>query len=126
MSISNVILGVRRGKLGLLFPILLSQTRLPLAQAQIMQSDTPVKVSIERNDQMFNFDDLRKIPPNILHDLPVQDVDPTESYVEDDKNNKRSSKQYHARGEQKLKSVVGKKPVYTNSLLMGLMDKRDL
>ena len=74
-------------------------------------------VSMEHNDQMFNFSDLMDI-----HDVPVKDIDPAETDIEDDKNNKRSSKQYHARGEQKLKSVVGKKPVHTNPLLNAMVN----
>ena len=116
MNISNVILSGRRGKLGL--SLLALQALLPVQKAQVAQKGTVVKASMDHNDQMFNFSDLMDI-----HDVPVKDIDPAEAYIEDDKNNKRSSKQYHARGEQKLKSVVGKKPVHTNPLLMGLMNK---
>ena len=39
--------------------------------------------------------------------------------------NKRSSKDYKVKGEQKLKSVVGKKPVCNNPLLLKLINKAE-
>jgi len=73
--------------------LLVLQALLPVQKAQVAQKGTVVK-------GIWNLD----------------------FDIEDDKNNKRSSKQYHARGEQKLKSVVGKKPVHTNPLLNAMVN----
>jgi hypothetical protein len=78
MNISNVILSGRRGKLGL--SLLALQALLLVQKAQVAQKGTVVKASMEHNDQMFNFSDLLGI-----HDVPVKDIDPAETYIEDDK-----------------------------------------